>query len=646
MIKPVCRADILDTDLSQDRRLLLFGPPGVGKSTLVAQLAQSLFETGRTCWCVSADPGSPSFGVPGAVSLGIRRDGLWEVKGMEGLCTLDAGRFRVPLIVAVQRLSQIPERGVLFVDGLGVVRGVAGRELLAALAEITKVDGVLLLTAADRSPHLLDELRALNIEVSIMQAATEAQRPGKKARARTRTAQWDAYLADAQEQVFDLENVNLIGTPPPKEEPSAWVGRQIALLANNKTVSMGEVQRLEDHVLAVRLPVNVTNFDTMIVRDARRTAEGVVETATPFVSGRLDYAPPEHREESVEANSGPRVVGRVGSVDVALLNGVFGDPLLHLRQRHRRRGILFDLGEGGRLPARLAHQVSDVFISHAHFDHIGGFLWLLRSRIGEFPVCRLYGPPGLAKHIAGFMQGILWDRVAERGPCFEVADIFEDYLQRFRITAGIDAIEILDQVPVVNSVLFDDPEFKIRAAILDHKGIPVIAYAFEPAQQVHIRKDRLLARGLEPGLWLTELKRNLVAGNDTALVQLPDGNMEPVAALGSELALISPGEKIVYATDLADTPDNRERLVTLARNAHTFFCESPFLEKDAAQAERTGHLTTHACGEIAIAAGVGRLVPFHFSRRYSNNTQQIYDEIHDVCDRVVIPGSMSEFSAG
>jgi glyoxylase-like metal-dependent hydrolase (beta-lactamase superfamily II) len=51
--------------------------------------------------------------------------------------------------------------------------------------------------------------------------------------------------------------------------------------------------------------------------------------------------------------------------------------------------------------------VSDVFISHAHMDHIGGFLWLLRSRVGPSPACRLYGPPGLADNIAGMIRGVL-----------------------------------------------------------------------------------------------------------------------------------------------------------------------------------------------------------------------------------------------
>jgi ribonuclease Z len=63
------------------------------------------------------------------------------------------------------------------------------------------------------------------------------------------------------------------------------------------------------------------------------------------------------------------------------------------------------------MAAAIAHQVTDVFFSHTHADHVGGFLWFLRSRIGNLPPCRCYGPPGLSHQIAGMVNGILWDRV-------------------------------------------------------------------------------------------------------------------------------------------------------------------------------------------------------------------------------------------
>ena len=191
-------------------------------------------------------------------------------------------------------------------------------------------------------------------------------------------------------------------------------------------------------------------------------------------------------------------------------------------------------------------------------------------------------------------------------------------------------------------ILLAEPDFQVRATTLEHVS-PVLAFALEPVQQLNVRKDRLVARGLAPGPWLGKLKRHLYAGEDEARVELPDGSVEPAAALADELVLISPGKKLVYATDFSDTRENRRQLVALARGAHTFFCESTFLEEDAEQAERTAHLTTRACGEIAEEAGVARLVPFHFSRRYEQEPMRIYEEIAATFTAVAVPKSMTVF---
>ncbi|MEW5757565.1 MAG: Clp1/GlmU family protein [Pseudomonadota bacterium] len=623
----------------RDRRVLLYGPPGIGKSTLAAQLARTVAQDGRECHCVCADPGSPAFGVPGAVVFGRWRESGWETMALEAMCSLDAGRFRLPLVTAVRRLASRLNHGVLLIDSPGVVRGVAGRELLWGLIEAAAVDVVLALSDVARAPPLLEELRALGTEIFVIPAAPEAMRPGKRARARQRSALWDAYLANAREHALDLDTFNLLGTPPPVGEPSAWPGRQIALLHGQRTVAMGEVQRLEAGRMIVRLPGARTDGDSLLVRDARRSSDGLIETAVPFAAERIEYLPPVAQLGPLEESGGPRVAGRAGGADFCLLNGVFGDPLLHLRLRHERRSLLFDLGDGVRLPARIAHQVTDVFITHAHLDHIGGFLWLVRSRIGEFPPCRVYGPPGLAEHIAGFLRGILWDRVLLRGPVFEVLELHERRLQRFRLQAGREGREALGDLYIEDGVVLREPGFRIRAVQLDHHT-PVLAYAFEPDREISIRKDRLAARGWAPGPWLGELKQRLLNDDLDARIRLPDGSECEVAMLAAELVLITPPKRLVYATDLADHAENRARLQAFARHAHTFFCEACFIESHAEQAARTGHLTTRACGEIATAAEVVRLVPFHFSRRYADAPQRVYDEIAAVCPRLILPRAL------
>jgi len=652
-VLPLIADAIIAGAMKTDRRVLLFGPMGIGKSTLISDLAAALAMSNRTCWCLNADPGSPSFGVPGAVSLARWDQSAWQVKEVAGLCTLDAGRFRLPLMSALQLLVESISEGMLLIDGPGIVRGVAGRELLQALVETLAVDCVLTLTRVDHPLPLLDELRALPAEVFIVHAATEAKRPGKRTRARQRTTQWEDYLGETKKLIVDLGEINILGTPPPLEEIHAWTGRQVALLQDKHTLALGEVENLENSCLTVSISAatsdKIQNTKTLLIRDAVRSADGLLETSPPYAAERFSYLPPADALASIEISGGPRIAGRVGGVDVALVNGVFGDPLLHMRVRHQRRSLLFDLGEGNRLSARIAHQVTDVFITHAHMDHIGGFLWLMRSRLGDYPVCKLYGPPGLAQHIAGFISGVLWDRVRDNGPKFEVLEFHGELLERYQLQAGYAEIKRLEDISVVQGLLVREKGYRIRGTLLDHHGTQVVAYAYEPDNQINVRKDRLKTYGLEPGPWLNDLKQHLLSDNHNIEMQLPDGKRDTVGALASRLIFITPGKKIVYATDFADTADNRQHIIRLAQHAHTMFCESAFVEDDVDHAARNGHLTTRACGEIAAAAGVSRLVPFHFSRRYSSCPQRLYEEIKVYCERVVLPPQtmdLFETSAG
>ncbi|MDT8386502.1 MAG: Clp1/GlmU family protein, partial [Thiogranum sp.] len=596
-------SEIIDSVLSQDRRLLLYGPPGSGKSTLARQLAEALAQRGRACQCLGADPGSPAFGVPGTLALGQWEKDHWHLIAVEGLGSLDAGRFRLPLLLIVQQLLRSALAGVLLIDAPGVVRGASGSELFTGLVQVSAVDAVLSLYPAGGQPALPQECAALGVEVYAVPAAAAAQRPGKRARARRRTRQWDAWLGKGIEQQIDLASTAVLGTPPPTGVASAWSGRQVVLLYNGRTRAIGEAQQLLDQRLTLRLPAPVPKFDALLLRDARRSADGMFETAARFSSDRFTWQPSADLLPPGTGAGGVRPAGRVGALDVALINGVFGDPLLHVRQRHSGRSLLFDLGEGARLGARVAHQVSDVFITHAHLDHIGGFLWLLRSRMGDFPPCRLYGPPGLAQHIAGFIQGIVWDRIGQSGPVFEVAELHGDSLHRFRLQAGVE-MRTRPMQPISDAVILDERGFRVRAVMLDHRHTPVLAFSYEPVAQLNVRKDRLRQRGLEPGPWLNRLKQHLLSNETAAQVDLPDGSTATAGDLGAELILTSSGKKIIYSTDFSDNKSNRTRLIELAQQAHTLFCESTFAEADAEQARRTGHLTTRACAEIAAAAGV------------------------------------------
>lgn len=615
-------------------RIVLHGPPGSGKSTLAAGLAAELTLAGHTVTCIGVDPGTPAFGVPGALCRARWRDGGWEMTALQPLCSLDAARYRLPLIEALRRLLDgVSEGDVILFDSPGVVRGVAGAELLIALVSASDAAAIVPITAPGRDPALAAELSALAIPVWPVVAAAGAHRPSKASRQRMRTALWDNYLAGGGVAEIDLNAVTCLGMPPPAAADAVWCGRQVALYGANGSPVMGEVEAAADGRLRVRSASALAGISRLLVRDAHRGGDGLLVTAAP-AGGRLASAVAPQVASADRAASGAPVRAEVGPVSATLVNGAFGDPLLHLRLRHARRSLLFDLGDGRRLPARTFHQVTDVFISHAHADHIGGFLSLLRSRLGDFPACRLYGPPGLAGHIEGLVRGICWDRIGEAGPSFEVAEWGGERLDLFSIKAGRSGCRRLGERRAHDGVLLKDHDFAVRAVLLDH-GIPVLAFAFEPPLRVNVRAERLRAAGLAPGPWLTALKRAAAAQALHGQLALPDDSRRELAELAEQLLIVTPGEKLVYATDLADTPDNRERLAALAQGAHTLFCEAPFLSSDRDQALRTGHLTVTACGEIARAAGVGRLIGFHFSRRYRDDPAQLYRELAVACGPAV-----------
>jgi ribonuclease Z len=625
-------------------RVLFWGDMGVGKSTLALELARWFSRHSGGGQILALDPGSPVFGVPGALSRGWWVDDTLQWADSQALCSLDAARFRLPLIVAAGRLLAIAEQAtsdtMLLIDPPGVVRGVGGSELLTALITQLGVDAIVAIDREGAPLSPAPELACLSAAVFRVSSPCHARRPPRQERAKHRTRLWDAYLADSAPATFRLEHFALLGTPPPMHLPDAWAGRQAALIdAQGRTLKMGEVTGLADGALTLRLPSGRKPAPGgLLIRDAGRGIRGCLETV-----GRIhplspvQHIPPEMdpRVISPDAGNAP-VFCRVGQAMATLVGGVFGDPLVHVRLRNQKQSFLFDLGDPARLSAKVAHQVGAVCLSHAHMDHIGGFVWFLRSRIGRFGPCTIFGPPETIARIEHFMGAITWDRIEDNAPVFDVCEFDGSRLKRARLQPGSPGIA-LPGVPVKNGLLLEKDNLSIRAVVCDHK-IPTVAYALAFRVEISVRKERLAASGLRPGPWIGRLKQCIAAQTPDTDIELPDGTWRRAGELANGLTLIQPGKKLVYAADMADTPLNRQKVIDMARGAHTLFCETAFAEAEKEKAVNTQHLTTLAAVEIARGAGVARLVPFHFSKRYEHDPGAVYAEILSAAGQVEVVG--------
>ncbi len=514
------------------------------------------------------------------------------------------------------------------VDTPGLTRGIAAAELLTGLIHALGIQTVLVLCKKEVPLPCFEELASAPVRVFRVEPSQKAGRLGKKERMIARTRLWDAYLDGAKTLKVAFESLTLTGTPPPREVPDAWLGRQVALMKKNMPVAMGEVVAMDRGKIKILAPGGSASCDGLTVRDACRTGAGFLQTARPVPAGIIGRTDVLQGKRSAPKKASDFAI-HMGDLCACLMNGVAGDPLVHVRIMNQKLSLLLDLGNGQRLPGKLAHQVTNVFISHAHMDHISGFLPLLRARMGDLPACNIFGPPGITANIQGMVNGILWDRLERPGPEFRVHELDTEAMTVSRVQGGKPWPKLIAKEKIQDNLILETGVFKARAIQLDH-GTPVMAYRIEPAPGLNINKTALARMGLPAGPWLGRLKNAIASDHLDAMILLPDGRSISTGTLAETLIRVSPAQALVYATDFANSPSNRKRLIRFAQNAHTFFCEAAFTRAHKARATASGHLTASACGEIAKAANVGQLVPFHFSKRYDADPGLIYEEVRSV----------------
>ena len=251
-----------------------------------------------------------------------------------------------------------------------------------------------------------------------------------------------------------------------------------------------------------------------------------------------------------------------------------------LRLPQRGEVWLFDCGEATqhqiqRTDLRLS-QISRVFITHLHGDHVFGLLGLLASigMAGAAQPVTLYGPAGLKEFV-------------------------HSAARLTRTTLGDNL--------VVNTVraglIHEDAEFSVSCLPLRHR-LQSFGYRVQERDRVgRFDVERATELGIPPGPLYGRLKRG-------ETVTLPDGRAFDGRTLcGPDLR----GRAVAYCTDTTYC----ENSVELARGADLLIHEATFVEEDAQLARQSTHSTAADAARVAREAGARRLAVTHVSPRYA-----------------------------
>jgi ribonuclease Z len=255
-----------------------------------------------------------------------------------------------------------------------------------------------------------------------------------------------------------------------------------------------------------------------------------------------------------------------------------------LRLPQRGEVWLFDCGEGTqhqllRSDLNLS-QVSRIFITHMHGDHMLGLMGLLAT-CGMTAHARgidVYGPRPLADYVR---------EVSRR--------------TQFQTNYPLGVHEVSE------GRVFEDEEYTVSCAPLKHR-LPAFGYRVtEKDRPGHFDVERARELGIPSGPLYGQLKRG-------ERITLPDGrSFDGADFCGPDIK----GRSVVYCTDTTYC----RSAVELARGADLLIHEATFAEADEGLAIRSTHSTATMAARVAKEADARKLLLTHFSPRYFPGNQ-------------------------
>ncbi len=267
--------------------------------------------------------------------------------------------------------------------------------------------------------------------------------------------------------------------------------------------------------------------------------------------------------------------------------------LLNLQHPTQAGLWLFDCGEGTQhqmlRTAFNPGKLDKIFITHLHGDHLFGLPGLLcsRSMAGNVQPLTIYGPTGIKEFVETALR---------------LSGSWTDYPL---------VIEEIREGQVL-----DDGLRKVTAWALNH---PVECYGYrieEHDKPGALDARALIAQGVRPGPVFQKLKNGETLTLEDGRIIKGEDFLAPAVA----------GKKLAIFGDTAPCPAALE----LARNVDLMVHEATLEWAMEEKANSRGHSSSRQAAQLALDAGVGRLVITHLSSRYDEaGSRRLLDECRE-----------------
>ncbi|MBK8782433.1 MAG: ribonuclease Z [Anaerolineales bacterium] len=274
---------------------------------------------------------------------------------------------------------------------------------------------------------------------------------------------------------------------------------------------------------------------------------------------------------------------------------------------HNEYRFLIDCGEGTQrqiLQSGIGFKrITRILVTHGHLDHILG--------------------------LGGLLSTLLrWEAIDEleifggRATLERVRTLLYDVVLR-----GNQPPMPLKLTEIKPGLIFEADDFTVTAFPVTHRGPDCLGFVFEEKA----RRPFLASKADELGVPFGPERRDLVAGKE---ITLPDGKrISPEEVLGEW----EKGSKLVVVGDAGRT----DNLIEVSKDADALVIESTYLDEEADMAKKYSHLTARMGAELAVKAGVKKLILTHISRRYRG--KDVLAEAQPIFSNTVVARDFDNF---